>query len=84
MQQRNRQPRPTSLGVREMRARIVLDEIRTHPELVERVEDIARIPRLARWRPEIRDAAVADLAADGRLTEAADGRLCVVKRRRGR
>lgn len=72
----------TSLSVRDVRARIVLDDLLAHPELVERVEDVARLPRLAGWTSRIVEVAVADLVADGNLTEAADGRLCVTRPRR--
>jgi hypothetical protein len=70
-----------SRSVREMRADIVLGEILAHPELVERVEDIVRLPRIASWAPACRDAAVDDLVAAGAITEAADGRLCARPRR---
>jgi len=60
-----------------MRSRIVLDEIRAHPELVETVDDIAKIPRLSRWQKLVLDIAICDLAHDNLISEAADGRLCV-------
>ncbi|MGI8845692.1 MAG: hypothetical protein ACR2HC_05895 [Thermoleophilaceae bacterium] len=68
---------PTSLSVRLARQRIVLDDLRAHPELVEQVDDIARLPRLTGWAPSILDVAVADLVARGVLTDDATGRLCV-------
>lgn len=67
----------TSIAVRDIRARILLDDLLGNPELVERLEDIARLPRLAGWTPCSIDVAVADNVADGVLTEAADGRICV-------
>jgi len=72
----------TSVTLREMRARLLHEALLAHPELVERVEDIARLPRVSRWTPLARDVAIADLAGEGLITEAADGRLCV--RPRGR
>lgn len=68
---------PTSIAVRDIRARIVLDDLRAHPDRVERAEDIARLPRLAGWAPSVLSVGIADLVALGVLTEAADGRLCV-------
>lgn len=73
-----RAARSTALSVRAARADIVLEQIRSHPELVETVEDIRhRLPRLAGWSPLILSAAIDDLVAEGRIGEAADGRLVV-------
>lgn len=47
------------------------------PELVEYAEDLTRLPDVAIWAPAAVAAAIDDLVADGRITEAADGRLCV-------
>lgn len=68
----------SSLSVGECRAKLVLDEIAAHPELVLVVGDIAGLPRFAGWEPVILNDAVDRLVARGSITEAADGRLCVV------
>ena len=70
------------MTVREMRARILADALIAHPELVEHVDDIERLPRVCRWTQLARDVAIADLVADGVLSESADGRVCI--RPRGR
>jgi hypothetical protein len=73
--------RPMSISVREMRAHIVHDALLAHPELVERVEDIARLPRLAGWTDAILGDAVDRLVAEGAIAESPDGRLRVRSRR---
>jgi len=62
-------------------ARIVLRQIRAHPEQIETVEDIPRLHALAPLQPWILDDAIDHLVAVGAITEAADGRLCVHPRR---
>lgn len=69
--------RPTSLSVGAARAQLVRQALLAHPEHIERVEDIRRLPCLVRWAPTILDDALDRLVADGLITEAADGRLCV-------
>lgn len=64
----------TRLDVTTCRAQIVHDALLATPE-VERVEDISRL--FPRWRPDILGAAIDVLVSTGRITEAADGRLCV-------
>ncbi len=68
---------PTSISVRAIRARVLLDDLRAHPELVERVEDVGRLPRLAGWTARSVDVAVADLVSSGVLTDDATGQLCL-------
>ncbi len=72
--------RPTQLTVREARAQIVHSELLKHPELCERLEDIAKMPQIAGWSPAVRDAAVCDLVLEGLLTDDCRGTL-VVRRR---
>lgn len=67
----------TSLSVREVRAKMLHDELRARPELVERATDIDQLPRFAGWRRDIRCAAIDDCVARGAIAEAADGRLVV-------
>lgn len=65
----------TSQGVREMRARILHEAL-----LIERpttVDDIRHVPRVAMWKPEILDDAIADLAGAGLLEENAHGGLVI-------
>lgn len=69
-----------SLSVAAVRASIVFDEIAGHSELVETIDDIAHLPRLAGWTDEIRNTAVADLVADGLLEETSTGRLMLKPR----
>lgn len=38
---------------------------------------VVALPRLAGWQPGVLAIAIADLVADGLLTETGDGRLCV-------
>lgn len=77
LQQRSQAGSRSSLSVREVRAGMVYDELRANPELFEIADDIAGLPRLSNWSPPILEAAIDDLVADGRITEAADGRLVV-------
>lgn len=72
-------PAPSHLTVRAVRADILHRALIAAPDL-EVVEDIARLARVARWQPLVRDVAVADLVAEGKITEAADGRLCIHRR----
>lgn len=65
------------MTVRAMRADILYRALLEQPERVEYVEDIAKLSRVAMWLGSVREAAIADLVADGRITEAADGRLCI-------
>lgn len=67
----------TKLTVPEVYAKALHDELRAHPELVEYVADIDRLPRFAGWRRSIRCAALDDCVARGAIVEAADGRLVV-------
>lgn len=62
-------------------ARIVLRQIRAHPEAVETVDDIQHLPALAPLLPWLLNEAIDQLVAVGAITEAADGRLCVRPRR---
>jgi hypothetical protein len=64
-------------SVRAVRAAIVLAELRTHGEAFETAADVARMPRFALWDPLVVEETLADLAADGEISESADGRLCV-------
>ncbi|MEJ7894675.1 MAG: hypothetical protein WKF94_18740 [Solirubrobacteraceae bacterium] len=73
-----------SLTVRQVRAKILLDEIRANPERVDHVEDVALLPRLTGWAPAILQDALDELVDRGSLVEAADGRLCVIGWRAGR
>lgn len=72
--------RPNALSVAEVRAQIVLDEIRRHPPELERVEDVYDLPRLAQLDKRNVGAALDVLVASGRLVESADGRLMVTDR----
>lgn len=72
-----RSGRSTELTIRDARAAIVHDELLRHPEHYLTTDDVPHMPRLTRWNVAIVVAAIADLVADGLLTEAADGRLCV-------
>lgn len=74
---------PTSISVRAIRAQVLLDDLRAHPELVERAEDIARLPRLTGWAPSVVGVAIADLVARGVLTDNTTGRLGVHPERWG-
>jgi hypothetical protein len=73
-------PPASSDAVLGARASVVLREVRAYPELVERVEDIARLPRLTGWAPEILADAIDLLVGGGVFAEAADGRLCIHRR----
>jgi len=72
----------TSLSVEAVRAQIVHDELRRCPELVERVEDIYRLRRLAGWAMEIVGQAIDTMVAERWISESADGRLYVHPRER--
>lgn len=65
----------SSLTVRQMRADILHAALLDEP--VERLADIASVPRVALWRPEIRAAAASDLLREGRIAETLTGRLIV-------
>jgi hypothetical protein len=65
----------TDITVRDMRARIVLEEVRRAEVL--RVGDIGALPRLVNWMPEILGTAIADNVASGDFQEDAYGRLIV-------
>lgn len=82
MAQRNRHTgRPTALTVAAVRADLVHSQPPRYPELVATVEDIYALPGIATWGRHNVDRAADQLVAEGRITEAADGRLCVHARR---
>jgi hypothetical protein len=58
--------RPTSIGIRTMRANIVWGELTANPG-VETFEEIAELPRLAGWTARILQTALDDLARAGLL-----------------
>ncbi|WCB92294.1 hypothetical protein DSM104299_00984 [Baekduia alba] len=67
----------TSLSVAEARAQILHAALLKSPAAT-CVDDLPRaLPEFARWRPDILGAAIADLVADGRITESPAGRLRV-------
>jgi hypothetical protein len=67
----------TSMSVRDCRAAIVHEALLAHVELVDDIDQIAALSRLKSWTTEILGTAVADLVADGVITETATGRLCL-------
>ncbi|UTI62311.1 hypothetical protein NBH00_13160 [Paraconexibacter antarcticus] len=75
--------RRTSLSIAQARADLLAEWIGRRPETVHTVGDISRMPEVAYWHPAILELAVDMLVADGRLTEAADGVLCVKPRAEG-
>lgn len=72
-----------ALTVDEARAQLVHGAILEHRERVAVIEDVARLPTLTGWTSAIRDAAIAQLVADGQLAESASGKLIVQVRAGG-
>jgi len=67
----------TSLSVGEARARIVHAACLELADTLDRLEDIACLPRLAGWAPAILGAAIDRLVADGLLEDGPRGALIV-------
>jgi hypothetical protein len=65
----------TSQSIGETRADLLAEWIAKQPELIRTIEDVARMPEVRQWRPDILADALDRLVADGRLMEAADGVL---------
>lgn len=70
----------TSMGVREMRSRLVYEELLAQPERFLTREAVARLPRFIRWRQDAMAAALADLTEQGLLVETLDGKLAITPR----
>lgn len=68
----------TRVTLRDARAIVLYEEIKARPELVDVIDDVVKLPRCGKWPPRAIALAVDDLVAEGVLTEAADGRLCVL------